>query len=120
MRGHDQIVAARMAGVRFSRVDIDVADAKAVFRATPGHYDANAVYRLGEKVIGRVAVGSQEVVARLDLRCVHGLPVFVWCEGGRSLDVLLRAAEFSPTRVLGMTSDGVAVMWQGGELVEIG
>lgn len=78
MKGHDAIVQARLAGVRLSRIDVDVLPRGAAAVA--------GVEWIGEPV-GRLAIHADENPQRLDFRCCHGLPVLVlagsYAEGWR-------------------------------------
>lgn len=65
MRGHDQIIAARLAGLPLKRIDIDVGG------------KAHGIENVCGELVGLLAVEEKPSAARLDLRCCHGLPVVV-------------------------------------------
>lgn len=73
MRGHEAIVAGRLDGWRFRRIDVEVRRAaqQRTGWPTPG---PEAV---GADLIGRIEVDSGEAAGLLDFRCCHGLPVLV-------------------------------------------
>ncbi len=74
MQGHDVIVAARLQGIRVSRVSIELL-------AEPPHraYDWQrpGVERDGDEIVGRIEVYADDLPETLDLRCCHGLPVSI-------------------------------------------
>ena len=78
MRGHTEIVQARIERFAFRRIDIDVLQAKPGHRpdfCRPGiDSDGDAPF------VGRIEVTPDDNIRTLDLRCCHGVPVVVFSE----------------------------------------
>lgn len=104
MRGHDELVQARLDRWPVGGVDI-------VVGGLPGfdRRDAAVWFYLS---------AEPEEAETLDLRGCHGLPVFIHApnyESGAAL--MLRAMEFNPLLVA-LCAPEILVRWDGGEIEE--
>lgn len=76
MRGHEAVVAARLAGVRIDRIEVE----RLLADDYPGPVlgDSTAgIERRPDGVVGSIEILARESVATLDLRCCHGMDVLV-------------------------------------------
>ncbi len=107
MRGHDDLIRARLAGAPVAVVDLDVGGKPDFWRHGKGwHF--------------RIAVDPDEA-GSADLRCCHGLPVFVhadsYADGWPAFE---RAIEFEPIAVhlcapeivLRYTGEEIEQLWE--------
>ncbi len=97
MQGHDEITAARLQGIRVSRVAIDVLRDQP-HRAYP--WQRPGIERDGDEIVGRIEVYADDVPDALDLRCCYGLPVSIiapsYTEGW---PVAVRVTDAEPARL---------------------
>lgn len=110
MKGQDEVARARLSGRRATIVSITLAD-------KPTLPEGCGINRLGQ---GFVLVEHDDVPARLDLRCVAGLPVIVLGHGDkRWLDVVMRAATFKPASIVGGPGDCWVVWTEATGLMDL-
>lgn len=112
MRGQDAIVKARLAGLRLSRIDVDVLPSG--FKRE--RWEKPGIEWLAGVPVGRIEVDQRENAALLDLRCCRGLPVLVlapsyadgWPVAQRIADVEPASLTFcAPDMAVRLTDEGM-------------
>lgn len=110
MTGHEALAAARLRGWNPGTVRIVVEPRSSAWWRQP------AIYRGADKrTVAEIQVDPDEVAGALDLRCCHGLPVFVHADSydaGKA--VLWRVQEFEPVLAALVAPDSVVRITEGG------
>lgn len=112
MRGHEAIVAGRLEGWRFRRIDVEVLQAtrQRVGWTSPGPE------AIGRDLVGRIEVDAREAPGLLDFRCCYGLHVLMvadsyetgWPVAVRVMDAEPASLHFaSPEMVIRIDSKGM-------------
>lgn len=115
MRGHDQILSARKAGIPVHKIEIEVRRSDPEYR---WEWQRPGIEWRDGRTFGRIDIGPGDNLRSLDLRCCHGVPTVVFA---RSYDegwpVADRVIEAEPSRATFCAPDA-AVSWSPDEGVK--
>lgn len=119
MRGHEAIVAARLAGLRIDRVEVERLDSDER-PATVVDWRQAGVIEFDCERVGLIEILPADSVATLDLRCCHGLPVLVlassyergWPIAERVIDVEPASLNFAAPDMAARYADGRVEAWE--------
>lgn len=92
MRGAEEIIAARLAGMPVRSVVIDRLREPPVVRWPSLEAEAG-------EVVGRVEVYDADTVASLDLRCCHGLKVLIFAQSYGDWPIAVKAMDCEPSEL---------------------
>lgn len=119
MRGHEDIVAARLAGHRVDRIEIERLATKDMPEPALGVPMAG-LHRHGGEIVGLVLVLPTDSAAQLDLRCCYGMSVLVlagsyadgWSIAERVIEVEPASMRFAAPEFAARYENGRLDAWE--------